>query len=69
MFSKLTDIVSREVLQEIEDTNDLKAVRVLIDFLMLKLDYAANSHERLNIVEAVNKLQEVRKCMIADTLR
>lgn len=66
-FSKLTDIIPREALEEIEQTNDLDAVRILIDYLMLKLDYGKNSHEKLNIIEAINKLMEVKKCMIADT--
>lgn len=56
MFSKLTDIVSREALTEIVETNDVRAARVLIDYLMLKLDYSSNFHERSNILETVTHL-------------
>lgn len=66
MFSKLTDIVSREALTEIVETNDVRAIRVLIDYLMLKLDYASNFHERSNILETVTNLLEVKQCMTAD---
>ena len=66
MFSKLTDIVSREALTEIVETNDVRALRVLIDYLMLKLDYASNFQERSNILETVTHLLEVKQCMTAD---
>ena len=66
MFSKLTDIVSREALTEIVETNDVRAARVLIDYLMLKLDYAQSFHERSNILETVTHLLEVKQCMTAD---
>lgn len=67
MFSKLTDIVSREALTEIVETNDVRALRVLIDYLMLKLDYASNFQERSNILETVTNLLEVKQCMTANT--
>lgn len=66
MFSKLTDIVSREALTEIVETNDVRAARVLIDYLMLKLDYSSNFHERSNILETVTHLLEVKQCMTAN---
>lgn len=67
MFSKITDILSREALDEIQERNDSKAYRVLIDYLLLKLDYAANTHERLNIIEAINNLMKEKQCMTANT--
>ena len=63
---EITDIISREALTEIVETNDVRAARVLIDYLMLKLDYASNFHERFNILETVRQLLEVKQCMIDD---
>lgn len=63
---EITDIISREALTEIVETNDVRAARVLIDYLMLKLHYAQNFHERFNILETVRHLLEVKQCMTAD---
>lgn len=67
MFSKMSDILSREALDEIKERNDSNAYRVLIDYLMLKLDYASNTHEKLNIIEAINNLMKEKQCMTANT--
>lgn len=63
---EITDIISREALTEIVEKNDVKAARVLIDYLMLKLDYAENFHEKFNILTTVRQLLEVKQCMIDD---